>query len=52
MSYMGYYFYPEALESINNNLNVKKRPPSWKRSLTIGALAVGVVFLALFLPTL
>ena len=53
MSYMGYYFYPDALNSIDDNATVgKKRRPSWVRTLSKVALVVGLALVFLFLIAL
>jgi hypothetical protein len=49
MSYMGYYFYPDAMESIKDNPNGrKKRPAGRPKALSIVALAAGLSVLLLF----
>ena len=49
MSYMGYYFYPDAMESIKDNPNGrKKRPAGRPKALSIVALAAGLFVLLLF----
>jgi hypothetical protein len=53
MSYMGYYFYPDALESINDNAGVGKiRRPGWVRALVKVALVAGLLSLLLVLIAL
>lgn len=49
MSYMGYYFYPDAVASIDDNPDGgKKRPRGWKSALLILAL-VALSFVILLL---
>src|ERR1019366_1527834 len=53
MSYMGYYFYPDAMESINDNCNRnEKRRTRRTKVLSIVALVTGVFFLLLLLIVL
>ncbi len=53
MSYMGYYFYPDAMESIKDNRNGKKQRRSGRaKVLSIVALVTGVFFLLLLFVVL
>jgi hypothetical protein len=53
MSYMGYYFYPDAMESINGNRDEKKRRGTGRRKVfSIVALVTGGFFLLLLLIVL
>jgi hypothetical protein len=49
MSYMGYYFYPDALDSIEDHPKGKKKRPAGRPKMrSIAALAAGLFILLLF----
>jgi hypothetical protein len=53
MSYMGYFFYPDAMESINDNRNTnEKRRTGRTQVRSIVAPVTGVSFLLLLLIVL
>lgn len=53
MSYMGYYFYPDAVASIEEDPNGSKKPrPRWLKVLLILALVVALPVVILILDSL
>jgi len=48
MSYMGLYFLPDALESINNNSTPQEPRRRWPAFLATALATIGVVALILF----